>query len=299
MLSRWFIPSWSGDFRLEAEGDDKSRLIVVNPTPAEVDQLGKFLVKAREKGLVPDIAGVSDKGESTLTIRAPVAEAGKLLLGRKAPRKGLLTAVKSVDGKLEVVTGDAESEEVSEALDKPEADKAVTTRRPTLCCPTPQVEREVRASEVLRTFCTRKQWEEWVDKGYLHCSGKLTGHSYRIAHRHSPLAAEQRKICWDLHDDHVVHCYDWSVPPPEEALAIKLTLEHREHWIRNVSGMYTLGYVDDAIFDGKGGRKSTELYPDPFMSPDKQWQDGVSDASFVSGFGAAVAAWNSVLGSKK
>lgn len=298
MLSRWFIPSWSGDFRLVAEGEDKCRLIVVNPTLAEIEQLGSFLVKARKKGYVPDIAGVAEKGESTLTINASVAKAGRLLLGRKMPRKGLLTSVKSVDGRLEVVDGDAGSEEVTEAVEKPEADKAVTTRRPTLCCPTPQVEREVRASEVLRTFCTSKQWEEWVAKGYLHCVGNLTGHSYRIAHRHSPLAAEQRKICWDLHDDHVVHCYDWSVPPPEEALAIKLTLEHREHWIRNASGMYTLGAVGDAIFDPRRNRKSTELYPDPFMSPDRQYLDGTDDAAFVRGFGAAVAAWNSVLGSK-
>jgi hypothetical protein len=298
MISKWYIPSWSGDFRLEAEGEDSSRLIVVDPTPAEVEQLGKFLVKARKKGWVANIAGVSETGESTLKVGASVVDSGKLLLGRCVPRKGLLTAVKSVGGKLEVVDGDAGSEPVTEALDTPEADKAVTTRRPTLCCPTPQVNREVRASEVLRTFCTRRQWEEWMDKGYLHCIGNLSGHSYRIVHRHHPLAAEQTKVCWDLHDDIVVHCYDWSVPPPEEALAIKLTLEYREHWIRNLSGMYTLpgaGAVSVLPRDHK--RKSAEVYPDPFMSEQRQILDGTTDAGFVIGFGTALKAFNSVLGS--
>lgn len=290
MLSKWFIPSWSGDFRLEAEGDDRSRLIVVDPTSAEVDQLGRFLVKARKKKFISDLAGVDTKGESTLTINASVVDAGKLLLGRKAPRKGLITAIKSVDGEVEVVSGDVSDEKPKEALDKPEADKAVTTRRPTLCCPIPVEGREQRASDVLKAFCTRRQWEEWLDKGYLHCTGNLSGHSYRIVHRHHPLAAKQRKVCWDLHDDNVVHCYDWSVPPPEEVLSIKLTLESFEHWIRNVSGMFTLPLSFN-------GGKSNELYPDPFMSPGAQWADGVADAGFVCSVGDVIKGLQSVLGS--
>jgi hypothetical protein len=277
MISKWYVPSWSGDFRLEAEGDDKCRLSVTDPTPAEIDQLGKFLKKARKKGVIPELAGVQPEGKSELLIEAPILDAGKLLLGRKDPRKGLLTAIKSTDGEISVVTGDVDTEEAEKALDKPKADKATTTRRPTLCCPNPVDGREVRASEVLKEFCTRRQWEEWVEKGYLHCVGNLSGHSYRIVHRHHPLAREQTKIVWDVDVDRVIHCYDWSVPPPEEVLAIKLTLENREHWVRNPSGAWTFG-----LFGGK------DIYPDPFMSPGKQGSDGIADAALVTGIGGGL-----------
>ena len=285
MISKWFIPSWSGDFRLEAETDARCRLIVVDPTPSEIAQLGRFLTKARKRGFVPAIAGVQPRGESTLSIDAPVVTAGKLLLGRKAPRKGILTAVKSIDGEIEVVTGDVEAEEVEKALDKPSADKAVTARRPTLCCPNPVDGREVRASEVLKTFCTHRQWEEWIKRGFLHCTGNLSGHSYRIVHRHHPLAKAQRKVVWDVDADHVIHCYDWAVPPPEEVLAIKLALENREHWVRNESGAYNVAH--------RVGVK--DIYPDPFMVPGKQLQDGVADTSLVTTLGGAIAGMKSGL----
>ena len=277
MIDRWFIPSWSGDYRLEADpmnGETASRLTVVDPTPAEVEQLRKFLAKCRKKGWIDGIEGISPTGQSTLRIGACIADAGHTLLARRGrKRPGILTTIVSKDGTVEAICAET-PKPVEAAVAAPDAKKAVTTRRPTLCCPVPVAGPEVRASEVLRAFCTEQQWADWLRHGWLIAFGGLSGHAYRVAHRHSPVAIEQTKIAWDLDDDHIVHCYDWSVPPPEEVLAVKLTLERREHWIRNRSGMYT--------HTGGG------LFHNPFMPDDRQSSDGIADAAFVSSFGASM-----------
>lgn len=271
-LNRWSHPSWNGDFRIEADGDEASKLVVDDATPAEKDTLGKFLKKARKKGWVDEAVGISPEGRTTLCLPVPVAESGKLLLARRAPRKGILTAVKSVKGELEIVLGD-NADKLTEATEKEDADEAVTTRRPTLCCPTPVSGPERRASEVLRAFCTPEQWESWLENGYLHCYGGLSGHKYRICNRHSELARRQGKITWDLDDDGIVHAYDWSLPPAEETLAMKLALEHAEHWIRNRSGVLRPGELK---------------FTNPFVSEADQGLDGTQDAAFVSGVGGVL-----------
>ena len=235
-----------------------------------MDRLTRFLRRARKKRWLTELEGVTLTGTTVLTIAAPIVEAGRVLLdrkGRKTKLDGLLTVVRSTDG---AVQSEHDPEDAERALAKPKADKAVTTRRPTLCCPFPVSGPDIRASEVLAAFSTPSQWEEWCEHGRLHCRGNLSGHRYRIAHRHSALAREQGKICWDETDGVVVHCYDWSVPPAEEVLAVKLTLEHREHWIRNRSG----------VFGGKGPH-----YHNPFMPNSAQHLDGVVDTGIVTALG--------------
>jgi hypothetical protein len=316
MINTWYLPSWSGDFRLEEEDDDRCRLIVVDPTPGEIELLGRFMAKARQRKWISKMEGVATKGESTLTINASLVAAGKVILSngkgpfRKRHREGLLTAVRSKGGKIEAIPGspgDAEPEpmsgptalakvdeqaeglaepsKVDKALAKDDADKAVTTRRPTLCCPNPVTGPDIRASEVLRSFCTKQQWESWMANGFLFCNGNLSGHTYRIVHRHLPLAADQGKVTWDMDDDQVIHCYDWSVPPAEEVLAIKLALEHVEHWVRNPSGAL--------------GRFGSTTYPNPFVGPNQQYLDGTVDTGIVSGIGEGLRAAVAVLGGFK
>jgi len=273
MIKQWFIPTWCGDYRFEAIDDDSCKLIVVDPTLAEIEVLGAFLGKARKKKWADPATEVKGAGESELVINASIVKAGKLLLGRKRPRKGLLTAIKSKAGEIETVTG--VEEEAEKALEKPEAEKSVSVRRPTLCCPVPITGPEKRASKVLETFSTERQWDTWQEHGFLLAYGNLSGHRYRIAHRHSKTAKEQGKIAWDLDSGCVVHCYDWAVPPQEEVLSVKLVLEHREQWIRNHSGM--LGIMDDS--------EGMERFVNPFMSENHQGEDGIPDASFISRLG--------------
>lgn len=270
MLEVWYHPSWSGDFRLEAASDAACTLTVVDPTPDEQLRLGEFLDKVRKKGWLSKLAGIAEKGETRLELGVSVAEAGKVLLKRgERPRTGLLTAVRFAGGQIEA---DTDAGQVA-AVD---AKAAATVRRPTLCCPDPVPGPDRRASEVLRAFCTRRQWESWERDGFLVARGQLSGHRYRVAHRHSGLARRQSKVAWDLDDRHVVHCYDWAVPPAEEALAIKLVLEHAEPWIRNCSG----------YFDGPGPH-----YDNPFMGSGYQAEDGLLDAAAVCALGEGLVGW--------
>jgi len=288
MLRKWYFPSWSGDYRLEAEGE-ACTLTVVDPTPSELEQLDEFLGKARERGWIRPSCGIADKGETCLRLTATVDDAGHVLLGDRYG-KARLTAVRSEAGKVSILSAVEQQpnttatppapEEAAAAADtkepndkskkKGKGEDAVTVRRPTLCCPTPVPGPDVRASEVLRAFCTPQQWQDWMQKGFLHCRGGLTGRLYRVVHRHNPLAQRQGKIVYDIEGGHVLHAYDWSVPPAEEALTMKLVLEHRENWIRNRSGNY---------IDGD------ENFHNPFVGDNEQGLDGTWDASFMTSFG--------------
>ena len=280
-MRRWFIPSWCGDFRFESLDKDACKLIVTDPIPAELTQLGEFLVRARKKGWVDNFMGIAPRGTSELYIGAPVAKAGKVLLGRKAPRKGILTVIKSEGGSLTAIGGDGES--LLAAAAAPKATEAVTVRRPTLCCPHATTGPDIRASEVLQAFSTTEQWRSWCNLGYLYCNGNLSGRKYLVAHRHHPISIENKYLVWDCTGDHVIHCWDWSVPPPEEVLMCKLVLEHAEHWIRNLSGTV-------------GALHAKDIYHNPFMPDDKQGHDGLVSTGISRGFAIAM---KKLFGGKK
>jgi len=275
---RWFFPSWSGDFRLEADGDDKCILTVVSPTPGEVAKLGAFLKKARQwpRKWVQQHVGFVPNGESKIPIAAPIAKAGRLFLGER--RKGVLTAVISTNGRIKAVL-DGDADKVEKETSKKDAKAATSVSRPTLCCPFPQKGPDVRASEVLQTFCTSRQWAEWEKDGLLHCYGNLSGRKYEIAHRHHPLAIKRGKIVWDVEGGYILHCHNWSVPPAEEVLTMKLVLECAEHWIRNSSGAFCT---------------SGPCYNDPFMSESQQGSDGIADAALVRSIGATIGIYTQV-----
>jgi len=284
MITTWYHPNWCGDFRLEddpdAEGAAGCLLKVADPTPAELEQLGDFLAKARQRKWISEAAGVSESGETVLTIKATVVEAGRILIGEERLKAGVLTSVRSSAGAVSVVIGN-DPDEVAQEAEKEEAEQAVTTPRPTCCCPNPTPGPEERASEVLRAFCTNQQWEEWEKHGFLHARGCYTGHLYRIAHRHSPIAVKQGKVSWAMTDDAIMHCHVTHLPPPEEVLAIKQTIEHAEHWVRNPSGAL--------------GMHRSKLH-NPFMAPNRQGADGIPDTVFVSEIGAVLKPWARMLG---
>ena len=274
MLSKWYHPNWAGDFRLEANGEDHCLLKVSDPTLDEISKLGAFLEKCRKKDWIGAAIGLPEKfdGEHIVEIKAPVNKAGRILVGRGkgVKRKDLLTVVKSVDGQLSYAVSD--EEELRQVVEAEKADKAVSNKRATLSCPHPISGPDIRASEVLREFCTQRQWDDWNTYGFLIAYGKLTGHPYRICHRHSLLARRQGKITKDLKDGAIIHAYDWSLPPAEEVLSLKLQLEHVEHWIRNPSGYF-----------GPGVR-----FVNPFMGPNDQILDGVPDTAVLNGLGGGL-----------
>jgi hypothetical protein len=240
-----YLPSWNGDFRLEADGNGETRLVVHDPTPHEQKIVAEFLRKVEAKGWVAKAGipvSIAQGGRSEVAIAAPLARAAKILIKLTRPKKQTLTAVSFSDGKLSVIEGadDAAVEKIADVVEKAAATenpekpaKAASVKRPTPCCPECEVGSVAPASEVLLSFLNEEEHESWSRQRAIVVTGGLTGHRYVLAHRRSAIAAYNTKMCFDLDDGQILHFHDNGVPPEEEVLAAKLILEHREPWLRN------------------------------------------------------------------
>jgi hypothetical protein len=310
-INRWFFPSFGGDFEVVAEGTDKSKLLVKDPSPAELSMLGKALKTARRRGWISEISGIAETGVSTLILDAPLREVCRVIAKEVVPRQGALTALRSADGKVTAVLGielptadspqpTSDSPQPTSDSPQPTADspqlpakvkdkdaKAVTVKKPTHCCPYNQPGPMERADRVLRCFCTPDQIEEWEHEGRMTVLGHLSGHLYQVCHRHHPDAVRRGKIVFDLDDGDVLHLWDWTVPPPEEVLAMKLYLEHAEPAVRNYSSCL---YSSNIRFENPFPGVSQGL--DGIDSASALLMIGSSIQNFVQGLlvGAAVAA---------
>lgn len=223
----WYIPTWSGDFRLSPDGVEPkhSVLSISTPTAGERKKLDAFLAAACARDWVEPGWDYERKGETSLPVRAPVAEAGALLAGTMI--EGVVwTAVRSIAGVVTVETG-----KISEAaLVKADAKAAASVSPPTRGCPAPEPCNR-RASEVLRAFSTTTQWQDWQFGGWMRVVGNVTGKSYRLWHRD---AAAQRGLSHVLEEcgtGDTICVYDPLRPSEEEALSIKLAIEHHEGWL--------------------------------------------------------------------
>jgi hypothetical protein len=245
---KFYIPSWNGDFRLEGDGKGGTKLVVHKPTPHEQKIVGEFLRKAVAKGWASkqDLATMIDSGAittgATMAISAPLAKASKILVKLARPKKQTLTAISFSDGKLSIIEGadEAAAEQIEKVVEKAAATedpkqpaKAASVKRPTPCCPDCEIGAVAPASEVLLSFLNEEEHETWARERSIVVTGGLTGHRYVVAHRQSPIAAYNTRMCFDLDDGEILHFHDNSVPPEEEVLAAKLILEHREPWLRN------------------------------------------------------------------
>lgn len=279
-----YLPSWHGDMRL-TEGVDggDSRLTLIDPTPQERIVAGAFLRTAKQKGWWdgnPPEKGEPYKGKAKdILITGPLAKTSKVLIKLARPADRTLTAVKFVDGKLETVEGaHAQALEVVEQKvarakrgeKKGKEAAAVSVKRPTPSCPECQPGAIGPATEVLETFLTPDQHEQWARERAILVHGHLSGHRYLVAHRHSKVARKVGRLCYDLDDQLVVHFHDWSVPPEEEVLAAKLILEHAEPWLRNEATVF--------------GLNRTDMYKNPFGDV----MDGTESAALARGLGDAL-----------
>jgi hypothetical protein len=277
-----YLPSWNGDMRLTAKDDHEALLVLTEPTPQERMIVGDFLRHAtKEKwwdGKPPAKGKPYTGRELEIVVQATLAKASKALITFSRPKDRTLTAVKFSSGKLEVIEGatatalaaieDTVSKAKAEETKEIEA-KAASVKRPTPCCPQCMPGAIGPASEVLLSFLTPEQHEQWSRERAILVEGNLSGHRYLVAHRNSKTAQKVGRICFDLDDSKVVHFHDWSVPPEEEVLAAKLIMEHAEPWLRN----------EATVFGG-----GTDIYKNPFGDV----MDGTESAAFASTIGMAL-----------
>jgi hypothetical protein len=286
-MKTWFFPAWNGDFRLVAgDEDDTSKLLVMQPTPHEIQLLNGFLSKAHKKKWTRELLSDDDANDTrTIVLKAPITKAGALLVKVTKPADRTLTAVSYKDGQLEVAeTGALETIVAKAAADK-EA-KAVSVARPTPCCPKCEIGSIAPARDVLLSFLSPKEHKDWAEHRAIIVRGGLSGHRYLLAHRHSQTAARNGKICYDLDDHFVLHFHQTEVPPEEEVLAAKLILEHREPWLRNEAT--TLQQTSDGKWHDLGFLR----YKNPFGDAG----DGRVDAAITASFGIGIQALKNWMG---
>jgi hypothetical protein len=167
-----------------------------------------------------------------LLIEAPLLTAGPVLAEKTLPEGERWTAVRCVDGQITLANGTGEELAAqaakAEPASKPEA--AVTIKAPGRGCPPPTAA-ALRASEVLATFCTRRQITRYLQQGSMFVVGGHTGRVYEVFHRGAAAMQGIGHCAVDQLSGEEICVWDNTVPPQEETLGIKLALEHRELWV--------------------------------------------------------------------
>lgn len=275
-MKAWYVPSWNGDFRLTPGDDaDTSKLLIMAPTPHERQLIRKFLTTARKKQWTAEKLTTTEAIDTrTIALNAPMATVGPVLVRLSKPADRTLTAVSFSDGKLEIAETNM-LETVTAKAGKDRGSKAVSVSRPTPCCPECVPGSVAPASDVLLSFLSKQEHDDWAKHRAIMVTGGRSGHRYVIAHRHSRMAVQNKKICYDVEDRCVLHFHDWTVPPEEEVLATKLILEHREEWLRNEA---TVLQQDK---DGRWHDLGIMRYKNPFGDA----SDGRPDAAMTAALG--------------
>jgi len=276
-----YLPSWNGDMRLTSdEKGEGSLLTLIDPTPQERIVVGAFLRIAVKKnwweGEAPEEGKPYTGKKMEIALNAFLPKASTALISLARPKDRTLNAVKFSGGKMEVIEGATVEalQAVEDAVDrakKSETKKdeaaAASVKRPTPSCPQCQPGAIGPASEVLLSFLSPEQHDQWARERAILVRGHLSGHQYVLSHRHGEIARKVGRVCFDTDDQKIVHFHDWSVPPEEEVLAGKLILENAEPWLRNEATMY------------QGG---TDRYKNPFGDG----MDGTESAAFADTFGS-------------
>lgn len=260
----WFVPTWCGDFRLEAAGKDGkgSVLTVEDPTEKDRDKLAPFLATCKERGWMKRMPNIKLIGKTVVRLAVSVAEAGPALVTDVHPGEAVWTAVRFEKGTVEVVDGtgekvlydatgqaqaqdvdDTKAEEPKKRRGRPRKEPkergsptaAASVRAPRRGCPPPSPAAR-RASEVLRTFSTASQWESWQRTASMRLVGGTSGNSYLLFHRDVAHRKDMGHTLVDVRSGREICAWDDSVPAEEEALSLKLAVEHRERWLLSPHG---------------------------------------------------------------
>jgi hypothetical protein len=150
-----------------------------------------------------------------------------------APEAVACTDLRSKAGKDLLKAHKGRVQNLPAAIVAPSVVAAATVKTPRQGCPAPTA-CERRASEVLRTFSTASQARSWARDGRMRVIGGVSGKSYDLFHRDVAAKRGMSTVLAEVRTGHEVCVWDDRVPPEEEALAIKMAIEHRESWLRGL-----------------------------------------------------------------
>jgi len=213
-----YFPSTFGDLNIE-QNEKNVILSTVDLTITEEIVLKEIVKKFyHEKAKEP----TDYENTKIILSNTKLEDVHKFMVKKLKKNKPTLTAIKLKDGKLELV------DEIKPEH-KEKADKAVTTQKPPRGCPMPEMtlQKEVRASTVLKEFLTPQQIEDFDNHKSFISIGNYTHHPYLIMSRWNPKIEKFGQV-YDLVDKHRVCTSCKEIPPSEEMLSMKLSVELNE-----------------------------------------------------------------------
>lgn len=243
----WYIPTWHGDVKLEADGPERTVVVTSELTATEVKALqalrdralkGPLVGKAWAKDFPDPQVATFRKSEQRIALDARIGDVQKFLARALKPRRKLLSAVVFKNGEIRetwrdlgtTVREDGEERKLPPEPEKKaakEAKAAATVAAPVLGCPAPDFSAaDARANRVLETFLTPDQVEDWRSRGRFVVRGHDTGYRYMLTSRENreDLARFGGRSLFSL-DERTPFCtHDWDVPAAEELLALRLFL---------------------------------------------------------------------------
>lgn len=250
---KWYIPTNHGDIRLEALNDKMVKVTVNNLTPSEKRALESLKKRAKSPpmmkkrwNVIPggfdflDKPSLIDKEKGfSFELEAPLMKVQRYLAKELKPGRKLVEVVIFEGGELEDVT----DKEKPDSKKEPKA--GVTSAAPTQGCPAPDFDHvEHRANEVLETFLSPEQIEDWRKYNRFVSEGADSGHRYMITsrERRDQIGMYAGRSLYDLDEKRAYCVHDWTIPAAEEALNLHLFLSipGKEEYIRaipDVGGM--------------------------------------------------------------
>jgi hypothetical protein len=209
-----YLPTYWGDIALEKKDAESSTLKTAKLTAGEEVVVRDFLKKMK----VPEGMKLYPR---TYAIPKPVSKAHPVLTACLKKGKPTITAVR-----IEAIE---EVADVKEAEEKG-AKTAVTTSAPRRGCPMPvydpTLEKEIRATRVLREFLSPTQLADFNRLGAFVVVGRDTRRMYLLSHRWSKRAAEGG-IVFDMTRSRRICSEPCAMPPSEEILSLMVALSCR------------------------------------------------------------------------
>lgn len=226
----WFIPTFHGDIALEHHGD----IVLVKIeklVPSEIEALNALRTKALADGWIREPEGVGYRESNffpeptadlvaQVALRADIHDVVKMLTASLKPNRKQLSVVKFRDGKIEEITDTNYEKAVARGK------SAATVAAPTQGCPLPEFDKQFhRARRVLAEFLTPEQLSDFDKENAFVSRGVDTGHRYLLRSREAGRGHESFRTLYDLEEQQPFCIHDWTVPAPEELLALHLHLQ--------------------------------------------------------------------------
>ncbi len=214
-----YFPSTFGDINIE-QSEKNVILSTVNLTVHEEETLKEIIKKFyHDKAKEPPTEYENTK---IILTNTKLEDVHKFMIKKLKKNKATLTAIKLKDGKLELV------DEIKPEHEE-KAKSAVTTEKPRRGCPMPEMtlQKEINAQIILKEFLTEQQINDFNTHKSFISVGNHTHHTYLITSRWSPKVEKYGQV-YDLVDKHMVCTSCNEIPPAEEMLAMKLSVELNE-----------------------------------------------------------------------